>query len=381
MKYSTIMAIGIESGTYGSLYVSDFPFSGVYRFSTSLSSWTPTGSFTPAVKEARHIKVHPSNNNYIYVCSDQGIYRSINGGVSWILVKSGKYENIDFMPRTGGSGLYPYYIYAAGHNTFDVSSDDGLTFSPVTSVLSFFSSYTDVFPDLDYTIGETANEHYLYIYAAIKASSISLDYPATQTSTTAYALYRFKYDALLGTETVTKLIIYRDVTNSEDRLAITADKGIAYFGGECFGKYNSYSGGFYQLYNTGNDVLIGTSSTISNYGSFAHPDFHDALLLPLYNRVLISDDGGVHVNNYSTTASPGVYSNLCSPKNNGLHISQVCAMSGTDDDPDLFMTGEQDTKVFKSHAGGITDFSHGTEPFTVMMDRLNADRYFYGSYQ
>lgn len=130
---------------------------GVLKSINGGSTWNTTGlSWTiPATTNTiRKLLINPSNTQIVYAASSAGIYRTANGGTSWLMVQSGDFKDIEFKPGN------PNVIYASTSNsTFFRSINGGTTFSQITSGLTTGAGR--------FAIGVTnADSNYVYILAA-----------------------------------------------------------------------------------------------------------------------------------------------------------------------------------------------------------------------
>ena len=69
----------------------------------------------------RNIEISPSNNSVLVISSDNGVFRTDNGGTSWTLVQSGDFYDLEFHPTQNS------VVYAISNDTFYKSTDNGLT--------------------------------------------------------------------------------------------------------------------------------------------------------------------------------------------------------------------------------------------------------------
>ncbi|TND07897.1 MAG: PDK repeat-containing protein [Bacteroidetes bacterium] len=400
LHFSGISAMAIEPGANGPVYVADESWvgpnataggtGGIYKYFPSSSTWANTGSFPGAVQPfyVNNIQIHPSNSAYVFACTSAGLYRSVNSGTTWTLVQPGAIENVTFVPRTGGSGTYPYYIYAGGRMAFVESADDGASFTSIASMNTLFAQYDDVYVDIAYTASSTPGIYYVYAYGVVYRAGtpivVSRDYynnPATVTKAT--DLFKYTYDANTSTSGSAEVVRFRTHDDSEDRLAIVASDLLVWMGSTAVYKWNGITG---SLYIAENGVDSNQPGPGLGYSSWTvHPDMHDFVMFPALNRIYIMCDGGAYINTY-TTAANGVWTNSVQMINNGLHISQVWGFSGAETEPEFFATGEADTKGFMNMTLGNslglpTTFRNfgGNEPPAVHIDFFNSNNMFFRS--
>ncbi|MDP4281718.1 MAG: T9SS type A sorting domain-containing protein [Bacteroidota bacterium] len=72
---------------------------------------------------------HPSNSQILIAATSGGVYRTTNGGANWSKSLSGNFTDIKFKPND------PLTVYASGGSSFYRSSDNGMTFTRITSGL------------------------------------------------------------------------------------------------------------------------------------------------------------------------------------------------------------------------------------------------------
>ena len=68
------------------------------------------------------MKLKPSNNLELFVASDEGLFKSIDGGNNFTQIMSGKFLEIEFHPNSTDT---MYFIKQAGDSTLFYRSDDG----------------------------------------------------------------------------------------------------------------------------------------------------------------------------------------------------------------------------------------------------------------
>lgn len=346
MKYSGVADAGIDA-TNNILYVADFNgptnlrfgrfkgyhSSGVYKYFPSSDSWTTTGSIPYSTATAFNINsvyVHPSAPQVIFICTSQGVFRSSNSGTSWTQVFSGAAcEDLVFIPRNNGtSGAYPYLVYVSGFETFLYSSDDGNSFTTVSSIMTEYALVDDEYAATCYIHDAVTDDDIIFIWAFARDAANPCGSDIRN-----YILYRYVYNQTSGSQTCTRL---EQLTAGCDEYDVTPAR-------LCVGSNAPFSVWFggVDLYHY--NINTGVRTTLGA----AHDDQHDISVLPAYNKFFSVNDGGIRLFTYTALNSPdnGVYSFSSAIKNIGLHVANVWGFSSSEQEPDVFMTAEVD------HAG------------------------------
>lgn len=95
------------------------------------ANWASIGdvTFQAASHAIRDIVLHPTNNQILFVCSSQGLYRSTNGGGSFTQVQAGSWQELEIKP---GDPTTMYAIKQISNRTeFWRSTNSGVSFSQV----------------------------------------------------------------------------------------------------------------------------------------------------------------------------------------------------------------------------------------------------------
>lgn len=103
---------------------------GVMKSTDGGSTWSATG-LIHSLSQSRttsKLVMHPTNNQILFVATNNGLEKTIDGGVSWSPVLSGAIKDIEFRP------FDPNTVYACTDEFF-VSTDGGDTFTQVTNGL------------------------------------------------------------------------------------------------------------------------------------------------------------------------------------------------------------------------------------------------------
>lgn len=84
-------------------------------------TWLQTGAMSANDFVGYKLIQHPSNANILLAATSDGIYRSINGGATWISERAGTCYDLEFKPGT------PSKVYGSGPGAFFYSNDTGDT--------------------------------------------------------------------------------------------------------------------------------------------------------------------------------------------------------------------------------------------------------------
>lgn len=333
-------------------------YGNVFQWTPAVNGWIGTNFLsTVGQTNVHHFSFCPTNANLVFAATDNGLYRSTDGGMNWSLAYTGAFENVDFIPVNFLPG--GYYVYACGNNSIISSSDLGLTFAMKASVMSLMpaGAYIDLATTYD---ASSTTTRYIYFDGIDVVNGV-------------FQIVRLSIDQnTSGLESVVNAGTFPEFAGSSDRMTTTAYDQVMYFGNGGLTKYNATTGLFYDI--SGND----SPTTWAPYWNPSHPDSHDALILPANNLLLYCNDGGFYINSY-TPGIGGIYNNSWATMNYRLNISQIWGLAVTDDNPNKYITGEQDTKAFLTDVGSTTFFSGGTEPSQVWIDNFNSNNYFYSA--
>lgn len=109
-------------------FVYDFGYSrasvGVLKSTDGGINWTVTGAlYTGGPYAGYKLVQDPRNSNILLAATNQGLYRTTNGGGSWTQVLSGIYQDVEFNPVSSATGNT---CYATGPGNYYYSNNEGL---------------------------------------------------------------------------------------------------------------------------------------------------------------------------------------------------------------------------------------------------------------
>ena len=122
LSLNGVYAIEIDFTNPEIIYISGN--GGIYKSINSGSSWNIIGdaAFTSMSHSVKDIKLDPSINLELFVASDEGLFKSIDGGNNFTEIMSGNFLEIEFHPNSTDT---MYFVKQDGDSTLFYRSDDG----------------------------------------------------------------------------------------------------------------------------------------------------------------------------------------------------------------------------------------------------------------
>ncbi len=87
------------------------------------TTWEQTGQLSTSDFVGYRLIQHPTNANILLAATSDGIYRTTNGGDTWVQERTGKHFDIEFKPG------YPSRVYASAPGAFVYSTNTGDTWN------------------------------------------------------------------------------------------------------------------------------------------------------------------------------------------------------------------------------------------------------------
>lgn len=333
-------------------FVQDFRYIrlsiGVLKSTNGGANWTKMGDFPGANYSnllGYRLIMHPTNNNILYACTNQGIYATSNGGVSWGLnIGGGRFFNMKFKP---GSDNICYTVNSRpdfSTSYFMRSTNSGLTWDTVNSVTPQINNPTN---RVELAVAPS-NPDRVYLLAGGVYQS---------------GPFRFR-GLFLSEDEGLSFNLQRNAPNVLGRLTTGLD----------------------QVNQSDYDLAIAVSNTNSNtlvtgaiqvwrssdagqnltYSGNLHDDIHDLGYHPVGNKLWAATDGGV----YSSIDNGNTWTSHFEDMN----ITQFYRMAVNPDDYIDLIGGAQDNAV-KRKTGATSYFDEVAccDGFTVGYDQANSN--------
>jgi len=282
----------------------DAPGIGVWKSFDGGQTWAAFNSGMGNSTVSR-LMMHPQNNNIVFAATAGGVYKTIDGGNSWIKKANGNFKDMVFKP------FNPDIIYAMSNGTFYKSTDNGETFIQGATGLPNGSrgalAVSPANPEIVYAF-LTNDDSFKGLY---RSEDGGLSFAVRSTSPN---IMSWDCSGGSGGQAWYDLDVAADPTNAD----------IIYGGGvNCFKSTNG-----------------GTTWSIRShwYGGCSvqsvHADLHVLEYSPLTGRLFAGNDGGVY-----WTENGGVNWTEIS---NGLVISQAYKIGQSATNRDFVINGYQD---------------------------------------
>jgi len=371
---------------------------GVWKSTDGGNSWLQTGGAAVTGSGYRLVQ-DPNNPNVLLAATTEGIFRTINGGLNWIIVRVGICQDVQFKPGSSST----VYACCPGNGTyrFEISSTGGSSFS-FAQVSSFSNSIA------------AANRACIGVSANSPNTVYLMFGPGNLGGNTFTGFFRSTNSGINFTRRSNSPDIYadpdglgEDQSNSNNCVTVSpTDVNRIVTGGlVIFGTSNG-GGSFSQL----TSYLDGVSLERDDY---IHADQHSVAYNPVDGKLYACNDGGVFVSTDNGSSWSRKFANLpttmgyhmdvydgnadhilVGSQDNGLHkresasatFYQVNEGDGFDID---FMHNDADkffsvinTKVYRAISGGLTRFEkldYGSRFFpSLAIHETNTDRFFSG---
>lgn len=294
-------------------------FFQVFKSTNGGTSWSSTGGVPSGVSQVHKFLVDPTNDQKLYVATNNGVHYSTNGGALWSQSTgiSSRTRDIEFKPGSPGT------LYASTSGDWYLSSNSAASFTLQTA--SFNSTTSG-----NINIGVTpANSNLIYFYVwDIPSGSFKLYkyIPSTNTYTT---IADENSPATLPDNTVVNMANYFWGQSTYDwSFAVhPTDEDAMYIGDISLFRTTDGGANWVAVSGSGND------------GGSIHVDMHTIEYSTTSNTPFVGCDGGLY--KYAGATSQWI-------RLNNLGISQVYRLGVGVFNDDLIVCGNQDNGFFQN---------------------------------
>jgi photosystem II stability/assembly factor-like uncharacterized protein len=282
----------------------DAPGAGVWKSIDGGLTFQPSNAGMTTSTVGKMV-IHPIDNMKLIAATNNGLFRTVNGGVSWTNVSSGNYKDVVLKPDD------PNIVYATRSGNFYRSDNNGQSFTQITNGLPTSSrgaiAVSPANPSVVYFI-ITNDDSFKGLYRSTD-SGLSFSVRSTTPNIMSWGCTGGS-----GGQAWYDLDIACDPLNAD----------IIYAGGvNCF---KSVNGGQTWVINSHWWGDCGVPSV--------HADLHVLEYNPINNRLYAGNDGGVYWTNTGGTSWNEI--------SNGLVISQAYKIGQSATNKDYVINGYQD---------------------------------------
>lgn len=287
---------------------------GVFRSINAGATWVKVSDMYTGSNDlvGRNMAISEDNSNYLFAATDQGLYRTTNGGTSWALVKTGNFYDVEFRPYNDNS------IYASTATSVVYSTDGGDTWTNSTFDFSVAANRIELGVRRNNT---NASSNFVY---ALAGDAFTGSFQGLFLSTDAGVSFTRQSNSpnIFGSETdgsdgTDQTIYDLGICVKPDNVAKIATAGLCV--------WRSINSGTTMTYSTTSREGKGPPS------AYIHPDVHDVEYNPVDNILYACSDGGV----YKSTDDGVTWTDISS----GLTTTQFYHMAMRDSDGDGYMNG------------------------------------------
>lgn len=288
------------------------------------TSWEQTGQMSTSSEWVGYRLVqHPTNANILLAATSDGIWRTTNGGTSWVKERTGKYFDIEFKPGT------PSRVYASGVGNFVYSTNTGDTWvNTSTFDYSLCADRVEIgvtpdYPNKVYLLaapGYPATNKFCGFYQSLNSGA---DFTRLSNSPNVFGDENGNYNQSTYDMGVA-------VSPTDDKTVIVAGVII----------YKSTNGG-----STFNNATFYRESG----GEYIHPDIHTVEYNPLNGYLYAGGDGGFHRSTNNGTTWTDLY--------DGINTTQFYHIDDYDANKYALLGGAQDNGL-KYRTSNTSNFYH-----------------------
>jgi photosystem II stability/assembly factor-like uncharacterized protein len=317
---------------------------GVLKSLDGGETWTLTNPLSNIFYTAFNIAVHDSNENICYAATSIGLYRTIDGGVSWNAISSTFTYDVKLKP------LSPNTIYSVSNFVFTKWLDNGTN-------VSFVSSFS--MSDGRKGIGVSqADPARVYILSGPVTAIGAFNGFWESTNSGSSFILKSNTPNVFGGEGGADFF---DQSGYDFAITVNpANANEVYAAGAVVNK---------SINNGVNWTSITTYGTGSGSPNYVHPDIHDVKLNPLNGYLYCANDGGF----YRSTDLGSSWSNIT----NNITTTQIYHMAVHPTNHLCNVIGTQDngTKV-KTTSTTLMDHIAGGDGFAPSYNPVNPSMFY-----
>lgn len=307
---------------------------GVMKSTDGGITWNTTGlSFFNTNSFCGDLIMHPTNNQILFCATNSGIFKTVNGGVTWINVQNGNFSqgNLRFKPGN------PSVVYGVSKNRFYRSTNTGDSFTIVNTGLPATAGrmVMDVTPanaEVIYILSATTSYDFQGVYKSINGGTT---FVKTANETNVLESTQAWFDLALGVSDVNENEIYTGCLNVWKSTN----------GGGSFTKINNWSAPF--------------------QASYTHADIH--YLGFQAGKLFCGSDGGIYV-----SENGGI---SFTDKTAGAQISQFYKVSVSKQTSTNIVGGLQDNGGH-AYSGGLWKNYYGADGMDTAVSPTNQNLYY-----
>ena len=317
-----------DGDTYGDNYL--VVLAGYHRLSQGVLvsndggiTWEQTGELFNGEYVGYRLVQHPTNADILLAATSEGIYRTTNGGDTWVLERAGKTFDIEFKPGT------PSRVYASQVAGFVYSTNTGDTWNTNAT----FSHSLCAGGRVEIAVTPNAsNRVYLLAGPMTGGNTFCGFFRSTDSGLNFTRLCNSPN--VLGTETGGG----SDQSMYDMALAVSpTNYNIVVVGGLC--TYRSTNGG---------TTFVNATTYREGGGNYIHPDIHGIEFNPHNSYVYALGDGGIHRSTNNGQTYTDIYT--------GLNTAQFYGMDDYNGNVYAMIAGCQDNGVkYKNSSGSAFD--------------------------
>ena len=345
---------GTGDDYHSGYFVYDFGYSrssvGVLKSIDGGITWTTTGSlYTGGPYAGYKLVQDPRNTSILLAATNQGLYRTTNGGTSWTQVLSGNFTDVEFNPVSSANSNT---AYVTGFGNYLYSNNEGLNWVPGTFNVA-------ISPNGRNAIAVTANDtNKVYVLSGPVCNPNPF-----------WGIYRSSNGGrnfTIGKRTPN--ILGADDAGNDCKDQSGYDLGIA---------ASPTNANFIVMCGmtiwSSNDQGVNNLFHLTDYNggpvSNVHPDVHGVEYNPLDGKLYACTDGGLYVSSNNGTN----WSNL----SNGINCTQWYHFAGFPNDPTHINGGLQDNGIRnRTFYTSAFNYVSGGDGFDCAYDPNNSSRFY-----